>query len=210
MGSRKPDDEHRCTWIKSTGNRCRSPRSEDGGEYCPFHVRMAEHRAKTFVLAQHAPDLPLEEHLQLELKMSFVMVRTLELELQDLGLSTDTWLRDTKETEVRDGGPGGGYSSVKRAKMMGAHPLIITYLTERQHHLKVLQTCIGAGLAARHIAAVERFVESVLAFSHSLCEKLGRDPTDPVVRAAISEAMREMETAVRETPPDAGPRVIEA
>jgi hypothetical protein len=207
-----PPDERRCTWIKTSGNRCRQRRSPDDPEanVCVFHLRVREERVLRWTLAADTPDIPVEQHLLMELRTSYVMVRAAELEMHDLGLSTDAFVLETEEREDREGGPGGGYVSVKRAQVLGAHPLVLTYLREREHHMHVIKTCIAAGLAARQIAAVERVVESVMLVATTLTEELGHDPTEPRTRALILTVLRRVEDVMAGGGGNAGGRALEA
>lgn len=199
----RPDDEHRCVWVKPNGRRCTKPRSEDGGDKCHFHRAQLQERMQLLTLAKDQPDVPVEEHLKLQLRMAYTAVKLTELEMHDLGYDYEAFMWKMKETEDREGGPGGGYTSVRRARQLGAHPLMVQYLKEREMHLKVIQTCIGAGIAARQVQAVERFVENVMQFATVLAEGLGHDPESAETRQVIVESLRKMEGQMRDTVPRA-------
>lgn len=203
-------DEERCRWLKLDGTQCRNEvkRTADGyaaGQWCPWHEDAAIARIKNWQRAQYVEDITIEQHLQMELKMALVQVRELEFQILDLGLTMDIYERDSTETETREGDdPKNSYVSVKKARLLGAHPVILHYLREREHHMKVIQLCIGAGLAARQIAVIERYVESMVASQMALAEALGHDPNHPETRRVIMEVVRAQQTALSDmAPPDA-------
>lgn len=194
-----PPDEVRCRWLKLNGVRCHNEvRRVDGyatGQWCGWHEDAAVARVKNWQRAQYVADVPLEEHLSLELRMSLIQIRELEFQVLDLGLSVDAYETATTETETRSGDdPKNSYVSVKTARLLGAHPVILHYLREREHHMSVVKTCVQAGIAMKQLAVIERYVESMIASQMSLAQALGHDPNDPHVREAIMGVIREQQS----------------
>lgn len=205
--------ELRCEWIKASSKQCMQPKLDNDASrrWCKWHEDALTQRYQRFRIAEDIPDLSIEQHLGLELRMAYVMVRELEFQVLDLGLSTDAWVIDTEERETRESDdPKNSYISSKRAKLHGAHPVIVQYLREREHYSSVIKLCISAGLAARQVAIIERYVESLVDSQMALARSLGHDPNDPTVRAAIMETIRQQQAALEDLAPADPRRALEA
>jgi hypothetical protein len=209
-------DEQRCTWFKANGQRCKQPRaSVVGNEWtsrdpttdtlCRWHEERLADRVRRFRIAEELPDMTIEHHMGLQLKMAWVMVKELEFQVLDLGLSMDAWRIDTTETETRTGEDAKNeYVSHKTAQLHGAHPVVVQYLRERDHYVSVTKMCVSAGIAAKQIMVVERYAEAQVASLVELAQALGHDPNDSAVRATIMETVRkqlaELKDVVGEPP----------
>lgn len=194
--------EERCEWVKADGGRCRQKRRTPEGRWCDWHETAALARSKYWHMAEHIPDLTVEEHLSQLLKRAWVMCKELEFQVLDMGLSMDAYHVPQKETETRESDdPKNSYVSVKEATLLGAHPVILHYLKEREHHMQIVKMCISAGLAARQVAVIERYVESLIAAQMTLAETLGHDPNDPDTRRAIMESVRQQQLALDDLTP---------
>lgn len=199
-GRNLPPDEVRCTWVKANGQRCGSTRT--GESWCQWHEDAAAFRVRNWHRAEHVPEQTIEQHLTMLLKMGWVMVKELEFQVLDLGLSMSAYEVDTTETETRDGADDkNSYVSVKKAKLLGAHPVILHYLKEREQHMQVVKMCIGAGLAARQVAVLERYVETLITSQMALAEALGHDPNDPMTRRTIMEVVRRQQAELEDLTP---------
>jgi hypothetical protein len=203
-GSRVPPDEERCTWVKTSGRRCKQRKSEGTyGELCTWHEDMAIERGNRRRLADGTDDVSIEDHLVLELRTSYTMVKLAELAIMDLDVDVDAYLHPVTEREdetKEGGGDSGNYTSerTKRTQLMQAHPALAHYLAERKHHMDVVQTCVRLGLAAKQVQAVERMADSLIETARRLAELLGHDPEDDATRAIIAQVLRERMTGKTE------------
>ena len=198
-GRDTPPDALRCVWIKANGSRCQQERTNASAQWCLWHEEAAAARVSRWHLADNVPDVPIEQHLQMLLKMGWVMCKELEFQVLDLGLSMTAYERDVVETEERDGADDkNSYVSRKTAREMGAHPVILHYLKEREQHQQVVKLCISAGIAARQVAVLERYVETLIASQMSLAEALGHDPNDPMTRRTIMEVVRRQQAELED------------
>lgn len=178
----------RCTYVKMNGSRCKQDVT-GGDELCKWHKGHAVKRLALTELASNSPDIPIEEHLLYELRLSYSLVKHLELTCAELGFGNDMWRHRAVKKETRTGGPGGGYDSTTTETTLQPHPALNSLFQAMKTHDRWVGLCVQAGIAAKQIAAVERFAEVLMMTTQQLVEALGHDPSDPATRAVIASVM---------------------
>lgn len=186
MAADLPDDM-RCSWIKTTGTRCKQPRTEDDTSslLCVFHVRMQEEAVKRRVLARDMADIDPLDALRELMKMAAVMCRRLELDLLDSDIPD---LMSVMVSETRVGGAGGSYDLTRLDDTQRA--IVLAYRAERAELRSLTQLAIAQGLAEREQKLHEAEIGILLQVMISFAQAAGLDADSREVRQLMATALR--------------------